>query len=130
MSYLYCDKHGREREAGIVEQQDAYRQAGEMVLVVSGTLATGPWQCDGCNATLGKGKRATLVSAFPSPCRHELYDYDFAYELGYFAMTRNDTATAYGAPWPDDSIRNRRKVSCTVKQAKPPLCALDFRRKT
>lgn len=116
MPYLYCDKHGHEREADIIKGQGKYRQADEIVLVVSGTLIGGLWQCDSCNASLRRGNRATLVSAFPSHCRDDLCDYDFAYERQYLAMKGTDTATAYGADWPDDSIRNRRlirSVTCT-----------------
>ena len=108
MPYLYCEKHGREREAGIIEQQDEYREAAENMLVAGGTLVSGPWLCDSCNAQLRKGDTAVLVSAFPSHCRDDLYGYDFGYERQYFAMKASDTATAYGAEWPDDSIRRRR----------------------
>lgn len=108
MPYLYCETHGREREAGIIERQEAYRQADENVLVVSGKLTTGPWQCDSCNGQLRKGSTAMLVSAFPSHFRDDLYNYDFGYERQYFAMNGSDTATAYGAEWPDDSITQRR----------------------
>ncbi len=128
MPQLYCEQHGQEREADTIEHQDELRQEGETVLVISGTLATGPWLCDRCNAPLGKGDRATLVSAFPSHCRDDLHGYDFGYERQYFAMTANDQATAYGADWPDDSIRKRRITG--RREARPrrePLCALDLR---
>jgi hypothetical protein len=128
MPYLYCEKHGHEREAGIIERQEVYREADETVLVVSGTLISGPWLCDRCNAQLRKADTAYLVSAFPSHCRDDLHDYDFGYERQYFAMTADDRATAYGADWPDDSIRNRRKVNRPAPQPKKPLCALDFPR--
>jgi hypothetical protein len=128
MPYLYCEKHGREHEAGIIEQQDVYRQADETVLVISGTLIYGAFHCDQCNATLLDDDTATLVAAFPSHCRDDLHDYDFGYERQYFAMKESDTATAYGAEWPDDSIRNRRKPSRPARQPKKPLCALDFPR--
>ena len=72
------------------------------------TLVTGPWLCDRCGDEIRKGDQAVLVSAFPSHCRDELHDYDFGYERQYFAMNRRDTATAYGADWPDDSIGGRR----------------------
>jgi hypothetical protein len=127
MPRLYCEQHGREREARIIEQQENYRQVDETVLVASGTLVSGPWLCDSCNADLSKGDIAVLVSAFPNHCRDELYNYDFGYERGYFAMGKSDTATVYGAEWPDDSIRHRRPIPRTARQAKsPPLCALDF----
>lgn len=108
MPNLYCETHGREREAGIIERQEVYRQADEIVLVARGTLVSGPWRCDSCNARLRPGTTATLLSAFPSQCRDELYNYDFGYERQYFAMKGNDTAISYGAAWPDDSIRKRR----------------------
>jgi hypothetical protein len=127
MPRLYCQQHGQEQEAAALASQDAYRQEGESVLVVSGTLIGGLWQCDRCNATLRKGDRATLVSAFPSHSRPDLYGYDLGYELEYFAMTKSDTATAYGAPWPDDSI-SRRRSSARRQKPKEPLCALDFRK--
>ncbi len=129
MPYLYCEKHGREREAGIIKREDEYRRADETVLVASGTLISDRWQCDRCNAPLRKGDAAWLVSAFPSHCRDDLHDYDFGYELQYFAMTGSDAATAYGAEWPDDSISKRRITGGKkARQVKQPLCALDLRR--
>lgn len=129
MPYLYCEKHGREHEAGIIGRQDDYRQADETVLVVSGTLVSGPWQCDSCNSQLRPGSTAVLISAFPSHCRDELCGYDFAYERQYFAMGERDHAAAYGAAWPDDSIRNRQKARPTrPTRSKQPICALDFPR--
>jgi hypothetical protein len=107
MPSLYCEQHGREQESRTIARQDDFRHADESVLIVSGTLTGGPWLCDRCNADLGKGDRAVLLSAFPSHCRDELFDYDFGYERQYFAMTGSDTAAAYGADWPDDSIRRR-----------------------
>ena len=127
MPYLYCETHGREREAGIIERQEAYRQEGESLLVTSGTLVSGPWQCDRCNATLRKGDAATLVSVLPAWVAVGLTDYDFGYERGYFAMGKADIATAYGADWPDNSIRHRRRNYPSNRPVKsPPLCALDF----
>jgi hypothetical protein len=127
MPYLYCEKHGQEHLARTVEHQDELRQEGESVLAVTGTLITGIWLCDRCNAELDKGDRAVWVYAFPSHCRPDLYDYDFGYELEYFAMTKSDTATVYGADWPDDSIRNRRITRRRqVRQPKTPVCALDL----
>ena len=123
MPYLYCEKHGREHEAGIIERQAEHRHNDEIVLIVSGRLTSGPWRCDRCSAQLRKGNRAVLLSAFPGHCREELYGYDFGYERQYFAMNRSDKATAYGADWPDDSIITRRKVS---RPPKRPLCALDL----
>jgi hypothetical protein len=126
MPYLYCEKHGREHEAHIVEQQEVYREADESVLIASGALISGPWQCDSCNARLREGDQAVLVSAFPSHCRDELYGYDFGYERQYFAFSQGDTATAYGADWPDDSIRKRRKLSSPARPPNGLLCALDL----
>jgi hypothetical protein len=120
MPYLYCEQHGREREATILGRQDVYRQADEAMLVASGMLTTGPWQCNRCAGLLRKGDQAILVSAFPSHFQDELHDYDFGYERQYFAMT------AYGAEWPDDSIRNRRKVSRQARPPQKPLRALDL----
>jgi hypothetical protein len=129
MPDLYCEKHGWEREAGIIERQEEYRQQGECVLVVSGTLISGPWLCDKCNARLKEGNRAMLVSAFAHLWRDGLYDYDFHYERRYLAMTADDRAAAYGAEWPDDSIRKRRVArSMQPSQGKAPPCALDFPR--
>ena len=127
MPYLFCKTHGLEHEAETVGNQDTYRQEDEIVLIVNGKLTSGPWRCDSCNAQVRKGDQATLISAFPCHCRESLYDYDFAYELEYFAMTKNDQATSYGADWPDDSIRNRRHVRRGGRQDESrPLCALDF----
>jgi hypothetical protein len=77
------------------------------VQVASGTLVSGPWHCDSRNAAQ-EGDPVTLVSAFPSHCRDDLYNYDFGYERQYFAMKGSDTATTYGAKWPDDSVGRRR----------------------
>ncbi len=126
MPYLYCEKHGREHEAGIIERQEEHRREDEIVLVASGTLTSGPWQCDRCGDELRKGDQAMLLSAFPGHCREDLYGYDFGYERQYFAMTKTDTATAYGAGWPDDSISNRRKLSRPARPPRKPLCALDL----
>jgi hypothetical protein len=126
MPYLYCEKRGREREAGIIERQADYRQADEIVLVVSGTLVSGPWLCDSCNVQLREGHRAWLVSAFPSHCRDELYEYDFGYERQYFAMKPTEAATAYGVPWPDDSIRSRRNARRPARAPTKPILALDL----
>ena len=108
MPRLLCETHGREEESETVRDQDEYRNAGECVLVVSGTLISGPWNCDRCNAELAVGQTASLFSAFPVWVAEGLIDYDFGYEREYFAMGRADTAAVYGADWPDDSIRRRR----------------------
>jgi hypothetical protein len=127
MPYLYCERHGQEHEADIVGRQDELRQEGEIVLVVSGRLNRGTWECDRCSAPLRPGDRSTLITAFSSHCLGELYDYNFAYEREYFAMSQSDRAAVYGADWPDDSIKTRRDVS--RREAGPrrrPPCALDF----
>ena len=67
MPYLYCDKHGHEREADIIKGQGKYRQADEIVLVVSGTLIGGPWQCDSCNASTQEGQPCHAGFCFPQP---------------------------------------------------------------
>jgi hypothetical protein len=127
MPHLYCDTHGREREAEIIADQDGYRQAGESVLVVSGKLTHGPFLCDRCNGELAAGQTAWLTSAMPGWVAEGLTDYDFGYERAYFAMAKTDTATVYGADWPDDSIRRRRPLRRSGRPDKsPPLCALDF----
>jgi hypothetical protein len=127
MPYLYCEQHGQQHLERTDGHQDELRQEGESVLAVTGTLISGIWLCDRCNAELDKGQRATLVSAFPSHCRRDLYDYDFGYELEYFAMTKSDTATVYGADWPDDSVSNRPTPRRRqARQPKEPLCALDL----
>jgi hypothetical protein len=128
MPYLFCEKHGLEHEAGIINRQELYRRADETVLVTAGTLVSATWLCDRCSALLSKGDQAILVFAFPSHCRDDLCNYDFGYERQYFAMTPGDTATAYGAEWPDNSITNRRKLSRKATKPTKPLCALDFPR--
>jgi hypothetical protein len=126
MPYLYCEAHGRSREEEIAYCQEEYRQAVESLLVVSGRLISGPWRCDQCNAELRKGMAATLVSCFPGHWHDTLFDYDFGNERQYFAMSKADTARVYGAPWPDDSIRNRRISSRASREDAAPLCALDL----
>ena len=127
MPRLYCETHGRDREAEIIANQETYRQEGESVLVVKGRLTCGPFLCDRCNKALAAGQPAYLISAMPGWVAEGLIDYDFGCEREYFAMAKTDTATVYGADWPDDSIRRRRPLSKPGRQAKsPPLCALDF----
>jgi hypothetical protein len=128
MPRLYCETHGREEEAETIAHQEVYRQAGETVLVVGGRLTRGPFLCDRCNQELAAGQPAWLISALPGWVAEGLTDYDFGYERAYCAMAKTDTATAYGADWPDDSIRNRRPFRRTAGPTKsPPLCALDIR---
>ena len=108
MPYLYCEQHGREHEAGIAARKDDYLRLDETVLVVRETLISDPWVCDSCNEILNKGMTAILVCAFPSHCRDQLRDYDFGYERQFFAITSGCSVIAYGAEWPDDSIRMMR----------------------
>lgn len=127
MPRLYCEKHGRQCEADIIANRDTYRQEGESVLVVKGRLKCGPFLCDRCNKELAAGQAAWLISALPGWVADGLIDYDFGYEREYFAMAKTDTATVYGADWPDDSIRHRRPVRRSGRQTKsPPLCAMDL----
>jgi len=98
MPYLFCAKHGKEHEAKAREEQENYRQFGETVLIVKGTLINGPWRCDRCNTTLKRGKLACLMTAFPRSITAGMGDYDFAYERGYFDMKRAEVAV-YGAEW-------------------------------
>jgi hypothetical protein len=100
MPYLYCAVHGRGHEDRIIAEQEAYREAGESVLVVSGTLASGPWQCDTCSVALTKGDQATLVSTFPAQVTESMRHYEFAAERRYFAMRGEEAVAVYGAPWP------------------------------
>ena len=130
MPRLYCETHGREREAEIIEQQDMYRQQGESVMVVKGRLKYGPFLCDRCNEERAAGQPAWLITALPGWVAAGLIDYDFGYEREYFAMAKTDTATVYGADWPDDSIRHRRPLRRFGRQVQsPPLCALDIKPK-
>lgn len=130
MPRLLCETHGREEEADRRRDQARYREAGECVLVVSGRLISGPWLCDRCNQALTAGKAAYLISALPGWVADGLIDYDFGYERAYFAMGKAETATAYGADWPDDSIRHRRPLRPSGRPDRsPPLCALDLKAK-
>jgi hypothetical protein len=127
MPRLYCAEHGREREADVASHHAFYRQEKEFVLVANGTLTSGPWLCDRCSSQLVAGDPAWLISSFPSHFRDRLYDYDFGYERGYFAMNARDKAAFYGADWPDDSIRHRQGIDHTTPpQVKKPICALDL----
>jgi hypothetical protein len=121
MARLYCAEHGSEDETRIAGNQAMYRQEGETVLVVKGTLISGPFVCDRCDARLNPGDAAYLFSAFPSHFHDSLYEYDFGYERGYFAMGKGDTADAYGADWPDGSIRHRRSIGREPKRRPEPV---------
>ena len=96
MPYLSCETHGKEHEALTRKRQGEYRQEGESVLVVNGTLISGPWRCDRCNARLGRGNRAWLVTAFPRNFAEDLGGYDYGDERRYFAMGQAEV-TLYGA---------------------------------
>jgi hypothetical protein len=82
MPYLFCEKHGCEHEADVIAAQDAYRQDGESVVMVKGTLISGPWQCDRgiCGAPLRKGMRAYLATAYPGSTAERTHEIDFASE--------------------------------------------------
>jgi hypothetical protein len=100
MPILYCDRHGKEHEARVIERWKFYRDEGESVLIVTGRLTTGPWLCDRCNATLRRGRRAYLISAFTRYWTEGMDEYDFTYERGYFAMKGEERVAVYGAAWP------------------------------
>ncbi len=92
MPYLFCKKCGDEHEARTREEQEIYRQLGEVVLIARGTLISGPWNCDSCNTSLRRGKRASLVTAFPRYYADALDDYDYANERQYFDMKRAEVS--------------------------------------
>src|SRR4051812_11850426 len=96
MPYLFCKKCGDGHEARTREEQENYRQLGEVVVIARGTLISGPWNCDSCNVTLRRGKRASLMTAFPRHYAESLDDDDFSNERQYFDMKRAEVA-AYGA---------------------------------
>ncbi len=96
MPYLFCPAHAQEHEESCREGEEEYRRLGETVVMVSGTLISGPWQCDRCNARLGKGGAATLMTAFPSSYANELADYDYGKERRYFRVAEA-AIKVYGA---------------------------------
>jgi hypothetical protein len=96
MPYLFCEEHGRDREALFAQEQESYRLLGETVLVVNGPLKSPSWRCDSCNARLRRGNRAYLVTAFPRHFADELAAYDYATEREYFVIGHAE-ARAYGA---------------------------------
>ena len=118
MPYLFCPTHGKKHEAATLASQDELRALGECVLVVEGRLTSSGWLCDSCNATLDKGQKAWLHAAFPAHLRDNLADYDFSYERDYFALTPGDRVAAYGAPWPDDSLRPDR-IAQSIAEEQP-----------
>jgi hypothetical protein len=99
MPTLYCDSHGRDHEDTTVKNQELYRQEGESVLIVRGTLISGPFHCDRCNAVLKKGQPATLLMAYPGWMTESMTDYEFLYESRYFAIEKAEVAV-YGTDWP------------------------------
>jgi hypothetical protein len=99
MAWLYCTVHGRGHENRIIEQQDAYRQEGESVLIVHGPLRGGSHRCDKCNASLNKGDAAVLVTPFPRFLTEAMHTYDFTNERRYFNLALA-TIKLYGAGWP------------------------------
>lgn len=96
MPYLFCKTHGRQHDASCRQEQENYRQLGETVLVVSGKLTSGPWQCDRCDAGLEEGTTAYLMTAFPSHFAAELAGYDYGNERRYFRM-EEAAVKVYGA---------------------------------
>lgn len=99
MPRLYCEAHGRDHEDTSARNQELYRQEGDTVLIVKGTLISGPWLCDRCNAELKKGQPAILLLAYPRWITESMDKYDFSYERRYFAVEKAKVAV-YGAEWP------------------------------
>jgi hypothetical protein len=97
--HLYCAVDGRGHEDRAIVRQEDYRQEGESVLIVHGTLKTGPWKCDKCNSRLRRGDAATLMTAFPRFMTEAMDAYDFAGERRYLDLEKA-AMTLYGAPWP------------------------------
>ena len=99
MPYLYCEKHGEEREAPLRERsRESFN--GEGVVVVKSNLISGPWLCDSCNRTLNKGDPASIVSFLTEEMADNFYAYDFSYERNYFEFEGDDVAL-YGPEWPE-----------------------------
>ena len=96
MPYLFCAEHGREEEAECEAEQENYLLLGEAVLVVTGSLISGPWRCDRCDGPLKKGEPAFVVTGFSHHFASDLAGYDYSYERRYFSM-REVRAAAYGA---------------------------------
>ena len=99
MPYLYCAACGPGHEGRVSGQEQFYRDEGESVLIVKGTLTGGPHRCDTCNARLKRGDAATLLSAFPRHAVEGMDSYDFACERRYFDRKRAE-AKVYGTAWP------------------------------
>jgi hypothetical protein len=96
MPYLFCHTHGKQHEVSCRKSDEEYRMLGETVVMVSGRLISGPWQCDRCNARLATGNRASLMTAFPSHMAEELANYDYANERQYFRV-ESAAVKVYGA---------------------------------
>lgn len=99
MARLYCEEHGKEHEAHVIGQAAISCQEGESVLIVKGTLISGGWLCDRCNAPLGKGDQAYLLSVFPRWVTEQMPGYAFINERQYFSVEKAEIAV-YGAAWP------------------------------
>jgi hypothetical protein len=124
MPYLFCEEHGGEYRARASERQELYRQEGETILIVSGTLRRGPWVCDKCNAPLSTGSRATLAIVYPRYITESLSEYDFGYEWRYFDMEKAELAV-FGAAWPFRMVA-RSGHRAKRQRTQRPLCALDL----
>jgi hypothetical protein len=107
MASLYCERDGKEYEAWTKTEDETMRQAGESELIVLGTLTSGPWRCDKCNAKLNRGDKALFSAIFPKEVTERLVRYDFSYEKEYFALDGSDKLTLYGARWPGGSLEVR-----------------------
>lgn len=99
MPRLYCSVHGRGLENFAIARQADYREGGESVLIVHGTLRSDGRHCDKCNATLRRGDAAMLLTAFPRDITETMHEYDFTSEERYFDVTKADMKR-YGANWP------------------------------
>jgi len=69
MPYLYCATHGPAHVNRIIAEQDAYHEAGESVLVVSGTLRQRPVAVRQMQRRPPQGDPATLPLHLP-PAGH------------------------------------------------------------
>lgn len=103
MPRLLCIEHGREHEAAAKTQRQVGGDDSESVLFVTGTLISGPWHCDKCNARLDRGGTASLMSFVDGRSGSGIPDYDIGYERRYFAMRGKEKVAVYGAacPWGD-----------------------------
>jgi hypothetical protein len=128
MPYLFCEEHGGEYQARVIDNQELYRQKGETILIVTGGLRSGRWLCDKCNAPLSTGSRATLAIAYPRYITESIHQYNFAYERQYFDMEKAEVAL-YGAAWPVRMVVPRTRHRAKTQRSQPPLCALDLKPK-